>query len=231
MPEKTQAQAASLGDAKTLRERAYTELRQMILAGQCAPGMVFTQRELAAQLGMSRTPVRDAVLRLEQEGLLKLLRGGMAAVSTAPLEDMKRTYEVRALLEGFAARQATGRIDATQLEQLKELVAQQETMIGSVTSEAAQSEFFRLDNEFHWLIITNARNPRLSSIVSGLMTLTEFQTAQARAFFVPGRLERSVAEHRKILRLVSGGDAEEADRALRTHLEGFCGDVIAYWMR
>lgn len=219
-------------DSGTLRDRAYRELKQAILSGEFASGTVFTQRQLAARLGVSRTPVRDCVLRLEQEGLLKLLHGGMATVSTVPLEDIKRTYEVRALLEGFAARQAAGRIDQMQLRQLEELVELQEAMTKRALSpKETQNEFFRLDNEFHSVIVESAHNPILASIVFGLMTLTEFQSMQAKSLSVPGRLERSVSEHREILGLLSGEKSAASDKAMRAHLEGFCRDVIEYWMR
>lgn len=195
-------------------------------------GTVITQRDTALRLGVSRTPVRDAFFRLEQEGLVKMNPGGVAAVAQAPIEDIKRTFGIRGVLEGYAGGQSINKMTEKIMATLQTIVAKQADIANLQNVSAEQSkEFYRLDYEFHETIIKATANPRLISILMDLVALGEFQSVQARAFEVQGRLNKSVTEHKRILSLLEKGDAQGVERALRAHAEDFCNEVVDFLLK
>src|SRR5580693_9732635 len=113
----------SAGDGQKLSVVAYAALLDMILRGTIAPGEPVTERLIAARLGMSRTPVREAVRRLEGEGTLERQRGGALVVKPYSMEEFLHALAVRRLLEGEAARLAAGKVSRELLDAARERIA------------------------------------------------------------------------------------------------------------
>lgn len=217
---------------KSLSSTVYESLKEWILSGELTTGTVVTQRDIAARLGVSRTPVRDTFFRLEQEGLMKILPGGMASVAQAPIEDIKRTFEIRGVLEGYASRQSINKMTDSIMASLHKIVDKQAEIASSpAVSEDQSKEFYRLDYQFHEIIIKTTANPRLINILMDLIALGEFQIIQSKALEVHGRLYKSVAEHKEILMLIEKGDTEGIEKALRAHANGFCNDIIDFLLK
>ena len=193
------AQRASLVD------QAYREIKQRILDNSYRPNLQVLEQDLALRLGMSRTPVREALIRLEKEGLVEILpRRGMRVVPIAP-EDMREIYEVLTCLEARAAeRLAEQRPSREDLQPLFEAVEQMERSLERGDLEA----WAQADEEFHRLLLELCGNRRLAA-----MALTVFDQVH-RARMVTLRLRpkprQSSRDHRAVLDAILKGDSRKA---------------------
>jgi DNA-binding GntR family transcriptional regulator len=196
-----------------LAERAYDELKAAVLANRLRPGDALSVPALATQLGISRSPVREAVQRLIHDGLASHVPHRGAVVSTVDLADVRQLYVVREVMEGLAARLATERLDATKVGELRELLEQHERVVTSDYDEHAHIE---MDMAYHRLIREVAGNTHLT---------TALDTIQGKAHLALHSLWRSpeaprlaVAEHRRIFEAMTSGDPDAAELAAREHI-------------
>ena len=216
-------------EAVRLSSKVYDALKSKIVSGQLSAGTKVSQRDMASQMGVSRTPVRDAMLQLEQEGLLKSIGNGFLVVAEMPIEDMKRTYELRALLEGFAAEEVARKRNSKTIALLRRIIDDQRALLKTCRdSMEKELEFVELDSEFHRVILSDTGNPRLIQTADYLRTLSECQTVRSRALEVPGRMEKSLAEHEDILEAIETGKPEAANAHMIMNLKDFCSDVVFY---
>ncbi len=212
-----------------LSSKVYDALKSKIVSGELSAGTKVSQRDIASQMGVSRTPVRDAMLQLEQDGLLKSVGSGFLVVAEMPIEDMKRTYELRALLEGFAAKEVARKRNPNTIALLRRIIDDQKALLKTCRdSMEKELEFVELDSEFHRVILSDTGNPRLIQMANYLRTLSECQTVRSRALEVPGRMEKSLAEHEDILEAIETGMPEAANDHMITNLKDFCSDVVFY---
>jgi DNA-binding GntR family transcriptional regulator len=140
--------------------RVHRELREAILEGELAPGRRLKAEELADQLRTSRTPVREAFALLAREGLVELQPRRGASVRTFDPADLLDLYEVRQLIEPYAARRAATRLGDAELTRLEDLCRTAEQLGG--VDEPSVSEQISLNEEFHMIVIEGAASPRLS---------------------------------------------------------------------
>lgn len=206
-----------------LRDRAYRALRDAIVSGQLAPGERLVEARLAQELGVSRNPVREALRRLEHEGLAsRLPRGGMA-VAEVNLRDVAEVYAVRSVLEGLAARLAARRLREEQLELLRRSVEEGERARETGDLE----ELVRSSTTFHAVILEAAGNARLSALLEALDNhISRFRRLSLQAEGGPAEV---LEEHRQLLALLEQGQEEEAERLMRSHLER-SGKVIIQFL-
>ncbi len=208
-----------VGGPVSLEKLAYDAIKDAILAFRLKPGESLVESDLANQLNISKTPVRDALLRLEKEGLVVKVPYKGATVSEVNQQTMNEIFEIRAVLEGLATRLATALIAANHLENLGVLINQHEqALLRSDNDEASQ-----LNRQFHELIVQQASNQRLKQILANLdehlkryRTLSNFQI---------GRLGKSIEEHRQILNALCEGQAGQAEAAMRAHLSSVAIDL------
>lgn len=202
-----------------LPEQAYREIRRRILDLSLLPGEKLVLRDLAEQLQMSRTPVREALVRLRAEGLVEMLphRGMRVAVPTATAT--REIYEIVQGVEGQAAKLAAERADADKVSRLEGAVAALEAAIAA-RDLAAWAE---ADREFHTLLLEAAGNQRMRDLIN---TFEGHMQRIRIATVYQGRLpEQSVRDHRALLEAIRAGDGERAraihlahrDRALAEH--------------
>lgn len=200
-----------LGAGRVVDE-AIAALREAILSGEIAPGEPLSVPALSARFGVSRSPVREAVLAMAAEGLaVDRPRRGVVAVDVGPNE-ADAIHEVREPLEGLAARLAARRIEGRTLRALEMILTEQEAAV----DERDEAGFFRTNTEFHALIARasgNAELPRLLGSLEGRMAL-----ALRRVASRPGHRKAALAEHRKVLKALAAGDRDEAESAMRRHL-------------
>jgi DNA-binding GntR family transcriptional regulator len=187
---------------------AYGALLDMILRGAIAPGELVTERQIAARLGMSRTPVREAVRRLEGEGTLERQRTGALVVRPYSMEDFLHALAVRRLLEGEAARLAAGKVSPELLSAARERVAR---LRRQGLSDTARQD----DRDFHAAIAEASGNPVLATAISDLRK----RTAMFRLGRLPERLEQVCDEHLAILDALASGDGEVARTAMQSHID------------
>jgi DNA-binding GntR family transcriptional regulator len=202
-----------------LAPRAYERLLALILSGELGPGDVVNERRLADVLGMSRTPVRDALLMLETEGLVERQGNRGLQVRQMRIENYMEALQVRALLEPQTARMAAqhGRgLD------WGALVARLDRLMATPAQEVDRGEVRAIDDQLHGMISEASGNRQLSSIILTLRRQTQIFDLKS----VPERLEDTCREHLEIIAHVREGDGERAADAMRKHLDGVRDSII-----
>lgn len=197
----------------TVSESVYQKLRDHLIFGYFKPGQRLAEEQLAEQMGVSRTPVREALLRLEQEGLIQMLPRQGAVVRRISLEEARQVYEVRALLEGLAARLTVQHMTPQDLSAIrKALDASFEVMEQGDTRSLVIH-----NNHFHDLIGDTSRNVVLKKILNLLHTQVNLLRITLWSTF-PDRLEQTLREHERIYEAMAAGDEDGAEQAAREHI-------------
>lgn len=196
----------------TLAEQVYHRLRSDILSNHYDSDAPLPEKTLAAQLNVSRMPVREALHRLAAEGLVTLRPRQGAFVSSLSPQQFLDAYRVREALEELAIKLALPNLTANDLTTLAAL---QEEMRSSAMDEDAES-FFSANRAFHGLFIERSQNDYLKGIYYPLMD--QIRRHVSSSLGLRGGLERSIEEHQAILGAVQAGDATEAARLLREHI-------------
>ena len=198
---------------KSREEEVYLKLEEEILGGKLKRGEALTEMSLSARLGVSRTPVRAALHRLAEEGLVEISPNRGAVVVGVTVDDLIDTYKIRVRLEGLASAMAASRMTDEEKEELRESVELAEYYVAKGNAEKLKE----LDTEFHNIIYRASGNRMLSRILSELHR--NIKTYRKLSMTVPGRVERTAEEHREILNAILAGDAEKADTLTRKHVE------------
>lgn len=193
-------------------DAAASIIRRAIIRGELLPGERLKEAEIARELGISRTPVREAMLVLQAEGLLDLAPSRGATVRPYDLDELLLLYDLRQLLEGYAARYAATRITPQQLRELEESCERMEALeFGDVVAHNEENIFF------HSHVLDVVGSDRLRHIVRSLL---EIPLPYKRGYWSgEENKEHSVRYHRRIVEALKAGDPEAAERAMRDHLE------------
>ncbi len=197
----------------TVAESVYQKLRDHIVFGHLQPGERLAEKQLAQQMGVSRTPVREALFRLEREGLIQVLPRQGAMVRRLSLEEARQVYEVRALLEGLAAQLAARNRPAEALAELRRILDASR----QVMAEQDTRGLILHNNRFHDLIVEMAGNQVLHTILSQLRSQVNLLRITLWSVF-PGRLEQTLSEHERIHAALAAGDEAGAEAAAREHI-------------
>lgn len=189
-----------------------TELvRKAIVEGRVAPGERLKEEELARELGISRTPVREALLILQAEGLVDAAPNRGATVRAHTADDLEELYELRALLEGYAARRAARRIDDDQIRRLQESCERFATLQGAAV-EAIVAE----NATFHGLVLEAAGSTRLLGMVRSVVELP--LVYRSYVTYSPEQTGISLHYHRQIAAALERRDAERAELIMKEHV-------------
>jgi len=197
-------------DARTTADAVYEALRQAILEGELAPGRRLRSDALAGELNVSRTPVREALRKLEAEGLVEASRSALV-VRQLTEEDLTEIFYVREALEGMAARLAAENATRAELDELAALVED----MGTVAACGDVAGLRELTGEFHALVCRASHNKRLIRSLTGL--LDHARQAQTSTLHLPGRPAEALAEHAGLLRAIERRDADRAEELARAH--------------
>ena len=196
---------------ETLETQVYEALRKAIIEGRLARDERLVQDDLATQFGTSRIPVRDALKRLETEGLVTLDERGSYVVSYFGSEDVEEIYGLRLLLEPYAAGKALDCMTASDLEELESIAQEMKEAAALKDIE----RYVQFNQTFHLALYELSRQRRLvrmiQSLWSGLMPLTPMA--------VPGQLERSAHEHEAIMRALQDRRRDSVESLMRDHIE------------
>lgn len=200
----------------TSAERAYKFIRSSILAGRFGSGMRLKEQEIAGELAISRTPVRDAIRRLHSDGLIEFEPNQGARVASWSEVDLVEISEMRALLESFAAELAAAKIGESELDELgRHTDAMQKGLDGD---RPRIDQISAANLAFHQGIVRAAGNARLSLIVEGLWVLPLL--TRKFALFDRAGLEQSISHHREIIRALRARDSGWAAAIMRAHILG-----------
>jgi DNA-binding GntR family transcriptional regulator len=198
---------------RPLREIVFEALRNAIIERRLEPGDRLMEVQLAEAMGVSRTPVREAIRRLELEGFVVMIPRRGAYVAQLSLKDIADAFEIRGALEGLAAGLAAERATDEEIEQLERVIARTSDCLDKGDADKA----VELDIEFHEVIYEASRNQRLTQIISNLREqILRFRT-QSLAY--PGRLAIAVHEHVQIVDAIAERDPGAARKRAEEHIE------------
>ncbi|MFJ3804370.1 GntR family transcriptional regulator [Streptomyces sp. NPDC090088] len=196
-------------------DRVVDAIRSLILNGPLPPGFRLRESMLAEQIGVSRTPIREALSRLASEGLVEVRPNRGAVVRAVPPSETKDVTGIRATLEGMAARAAAERITADQLADLEKLDAKMHQLASSPSGENLD-ELAVINGRFHEIVSSAARNPTLQST---LQTFRLLPLAR-RTFqhYDPVRLCRSMSSHSELVEALRSRNADWAEAVTQAHI-------------
>ncbi|GAA4711865.1 GntR family transcriptional regulator [Pseudonocardia yuanmonensis] len=196
-------------------EQTVTQLRRLIMEGELAPGSRLQEVELATQLGVSRTPVREALRTLSSEGLVEVLANRGARVARWSVEDLHEIYDLRIMLEAHAAERAAGRMHAAETDRLTELCEQMEACAQRSDAHDLLA-LGDLNTRFHRLIIDAADSPRLATMLGSVVHVPSVMRTFSR--YTPDALARSMGHHRELTAAIRAGSPEWAGSVMRSHI-------------
>ena len=198
---------------KPLREMVYEELKMQILKGSIIPGTRMMEVELAEEMGVSRTPIREAIRKLEKEGLVTIEPRRGAYASMISTEDMVEILEVRQDLEGLAAYFAADRMTEGQMSELRK----ESDSYNDAVKRGNMEEMIKHDTRFHHIIVESCRNKILVQMIEQLQELVlRFRYIYYDNF---RRAENMPEEHEAILTAIAEGNADKARAAADIHIE------------
>jgi DNA-binding GntR family transcriptional regulator len=202
----------NLNDYKPLREVIFNSLREAIIIGELRPGERLMEVQLAEKMGVSRTPVREAIRKLELEGLVNMIPRKGAHVAELSVKDIMDVLEVRASLDGLATSLASERITDDELKELKYINGQ----FASYIEKENLSGSIKKDVEFHDIIYKASRNDKLISILNNLREQVQrFRVIYLKDYGSPVNL---IKEHNEIFEAVSTRNSEFARNFAKTHI-------------
>jgi len=203
----------NLDSYQPLREVVGAALRQAITGGILQPGERLMESQLAEELGVSRTPVREAIRKLELDGFVVMLPRRGTYVADLSLKDIHDLYEVRTALDSLAAELATERINEEELERLERLVVQ----ISEYAEAGDVDKVAETDGLFHEIIYEASRNSRLIAVIHN--NWDQANRYRYRSLAYPGRLKDTCDEHRRLVEAIAQRDAALAAQLAAKHIE------------
>lgn len=200
--------AQPIGGRENAAEAVYARLRQWILAGPLEPGEVIHDAQIARALGVSRTPVREALVRLQVEGLIETSPARWTRVAPLKVDQAANLYAVSAALDALAAEQATPRLTRADIETMERAIER-----GFVAADPAESH--AADDEFHGIYHRAAANPIITKVLDSI--LFEIRRLERVNFRDPGTRQVAYREHTTILEAFRHRDARAAAEAARAN--------------
>lgn len=197
-----------------MKDKAYQRIKDRILLDKFGPGTFLSERQVAAWLGMSKTPIKAAFERLDHEGFITISPQQGVVVRDLNIQEIADHFELRIALESFVVRNIAGRLTSEQRKSLQKSITDQKTSL----EKGNVSESVRLDGEFHALICSFLGNQELSRVMRELKD--KIYRVVRRVYSRHGnRPQSSFEEHEKISKLIVQGKVKEAANAMIEHLE------------
>lgn len=201
-----------------LSEKAYHLIKEKIITLELLPSSLINEQSLMDELGLGRTPIREALQRLEMEGLITIVPRRGAFVADISITDLYKIFETRIFLEGFCARLAAQRATAHQLSQMEDAVAQLER-----ASDNGVKTLMDIDARFHQLLYQAADNEFLAAV------LRRFYDLSLRIWYLVleriGDVEDSIAQHRGVINALKAQDEDLAEALIQEHVIQFQQDI------
>lgn len=204
---------------QTLREKILENIRDAILKGTLKAGERVSEPDLAERYGISRTPIREAFRQLESEGYLTVVPRKGAVVTALSERDVSEFYEIKSMLEGYAAQLAASKLTDREIDRLTAI----NNRLSSLASDGDVKTFFRVHNEFHELFIRASGNNKLLELIQQM--LKKFNRLRIASLSLPGRMEISVQEHEKIIEAFRARDGVQANSLVQKNA-AYGGQVL-----
>ncbi len=204
-----------------LRDQIYDILKEMIVMRQIKPDEKINEERLAERLRVSRTPIRETLCRLENEGIVKVIPRRGAFVVKQCKERVVEILQVREVLEGLVAGLVARHRDEKTLSKLRKSLER----ISSVPEEGGHlMKYTNADIDFHSLLLEASNNQILKNMM-GIVN-SHLQIIRLRTVVLPGRARKTVEEHYKVLRAIEKGNASSAEKLMRKHIESVRNSAI-----
>lgn len=211
----------------SLSEKAYHHIRRQVFSGELQPGAQLVNRTLAAQLGTSFIPVREAISRLASEGVVEQVAGAGAFVKKFDRQEISEIYDVREQFEPFAAGEAARLMTSHELDELTSLLAKWDSLGRTVlnrkrgATEADLDRWLEINERFHEVMITAARNRFLAKIMNDVHVLSQcFAAQRGSPKLLSAHLVNSTIEsHQRLLERLKARDSEAAQDIVREQLQ------------
>ncbi|MBE6865103.1 MAG: GntR family transcriptional regulator [Ruminococcus flavefaciens] len=199
-------------DDRSLRIRVFNAIENAILNGEYKDGDSLNELKISKELGVSRTPVREALMQLELEGLVNNIPNKGAVVVGVSEQDTRDIYEIRIRIEGLAAKLCTEKITDEELHALEKIVDLQEFFLLKNDTE----QIWKLDSDFHKIIYDASRSRPLRFMLSNFHNY--IKKARDNSLHTEGRAEKTVAEHRAILSAIKNNNGDLAEKLTAEHI-------------
>jgi len=212
-------------DYELLSKKVYRILKERIIKGDLTQGGKLFEAKIAEQLGVSRTPIREAIKGLAAEGLVKMTPNQGVVVINVSIEDLQEVLQTRRVLEGFAASVAAKKINQEEIAKLEEMIKKMSMIISKPKPDVVA--YGELNAEFHNLILKVCANKRLMEICHNLSSADHrFRIRSLRSN--PGRLKCSLKEHQDIIEALKRKDAEQAERLSQIHINNVLENILTH---
>ena len=197
---------------ENLSNQVFEQIKEMIVRGEITAGKRMIESEIAESMGISRTPVREAVHKLEAEGLLNPLPKGGYVVRGLDISDIEETFEIRSILESFASYLAAHRHSNKEIVPLEEKMEEFQRYL----DKHDLKELARINTEFHELLYTLSRSPRLVKMIHNLRDEIYFLRKIILRSVDMARLSNK--DHREIIKAIKKREAKKVERLVRDHI-------------
>lgn len=221
-----------MGSRSPLQIQAYDYLKNMILTGQLDPNTLYSETKMSAQIGISRTPMREALQCLSQDGYITVVPSKGFKIRTLTEKDMEESIQIRCAIEGFCIHLIAAEVESKKgqkfLHEMEKLLDKQERLLRQKHGPSEENirkgtwnrstldQFMEYDHQFHLALVNYAENREFQQIFQRLMYLIHLTTAEALS--VPGRVEDTLKEHRMFYSYLKNGDGDAAYKLLMVHL-------------
>jgi DNA-binding GntR family transcriptional regulator len=203
---------------QTLEESVYDAVRASIISGELRPGDPLVEAQLSADMGISKTPVREALIRLTRDGLVKQELHRRSLVATPTLDDVHQACQLRRWVEGAIAADAARESDPELLQRLEQTIVDGERAL----KRREARRWAEAIEAFTDLLVEHSGNRHAAELLDRMRNVLSLIANVSQG--TPGRQTRSLEEHRAILEAIRGGDPEAAARATERHLESIEAD-------
>lgn len=203
-----------------LQIQAYEYLKDLILSGRLDPETLYSETRMSAEIGISRTPMREAIQCLSQDGYIDVIPSRGFRVRQLKQSDMLETIQVRCAIEGFCVHLVAGEAHTPKcqslLSNMQKLLEKQEKALQGKKEETVLKHFMEYDHQFHMAMINYAQNREFQQTFQRLMYLIHLTTVSALS--VPGRIQDTLKEHQEFFAALKQGKGEKAYHLLMEHL-------------
>lgn len=207
-------------EPRTATEQAYTGIVNLILTGNLRPGERTSVKLLADRLGLGRTPVKEAITRLETEGVFSVAGRSGTTVKGMDADEARQIFALRRMLEDFAAAEAVQNIEEPEIEALTELLRELgETSLGEAHGPGSAARFVKANVAFHAAIVAAAHNPYLDRLYAQIQLQVQIVSYLLLRGDNHDAAKMRQEEHEAILRALESRDADLLGDRLRTHCE------------
>ena len=198
---------------RSLKDQAYEILRSSVITGQLEPGRLHNEKDLARGLGISRTPVREALLDLSKEGMIVFVPRKGIMIREITHKDVSDVMELRKVIESYIIESCCSKLTPADLKRIGKIIEKQKTL----ASKGDRKGYVEADRKFHLFLASRTGNRQLLHVMENLRDLLHFMAIKATAY--QDRMEQVLREHKRIWAALEERDQKKAKEAMFLHLD------------